>query len=381
MKKKLISLISMVAVVAMLVFSLTACGGSSDTKPAGSGSGSAPVPSTGSIKIGVLVADVSGEEAQGFRSYYENYIASNYDVQFVYTEQLTDAASEKSAIEKFASQGCSAILSFSSSDRALQIETCEENEIYYAVASGMLDDAQYEENLLDIVKKAGWDVVWYENDDGCKKICNRSENYKSYELGKDSKYCFNDYCYDDVLLEFMDDRLKIIKKNTLIVLHTIGSHGPSYYKRYPQEFVKFKPTCDTTDIQKCSSQELINTYDNTILYTDYIINSAIERLKKYKKFHTSLMYASDHGESLGEEGMYLHGLPYKVAPEEQKRVPFILWLSKSTMKDMNIDFTCLRNKTWDKASHDNWFHTALGLTQTKTSLYDQDLDLVTGCRE
>lgn len=145
MKKKLISLISMVAVVAMLVFSLTACGGSSDTKPAGSGSGSAPVPSTGSIKIGVLVADVSGEEAQGFRSYYENYIASNYDVQFVYTEQLTDAASEKSAIEKFASQGCSAILSFSSSDRALQIETCEENEIYYAVASGMLDDAQYEQ--------------------------------------------------------------------------------------------------------------------------------------------------------------------------------------------------------------------------------------------
>ncbi len=244
-----------------------------------------------------------------------------------------------------------------------------------------VDDAKYEENLLDIIKKSGWDIVWYENDDGCKKICNRIESYKSYKLGKDSKYCFDDYCYDDALLEFMDDRLKTIKQNTLIVLHTIGSHGPSYYKRYPQEFAKFKPTCDTTDIQKCSSQELINTYDNTILYTDYIINSAIERLKKYKKFHTSLMYASDHGESLGEKGMYLHGLPYSVAPDEQKKVPFILWLSKNTMENMNIDFNCLKNKTWDKASHDNWFHTALGLTQTKTFLYDENLDLVKSCRK
>ena len=244
-----------------------------------------------------------------------------------------------------------------------------------------VEDAKYEENLLDIIKKAGWNVVWYENDDGCKKICNRIESYKSYKLGKNSRYCFDDYCFDDALLEFMDDRLKQIKQNTLIVLHTIGSHGPSYYKRYPREFAKFKPTCDTTDIQKCSSQELINTYDNTILYTDYIINSAIERLKKYKNFHTSLMYASDHGESLGEKGMYLHGIPYSVAPDEQKRVPFILWLSKNTMDDMNIDFTCLKNKIWDRTSHDNWFHTALGLTQTQTSLYDKSLDLVTECRK
>ena len=96
------------------------------------------------VKIGVLVADVSGEEAQGFRAYYENYIAKNYNVQLLYTEQLQDAAAEKSAIEKFAAQGCKAIISLSSSDRALQITTCEENKLYYAVASGMLDDAQYE---------------------------------------------------------------------------------------------------------------------------------------------------------------------------------------------------------------------------------------------
>ena len=170
----------MVAIVAMLAVSLTACGGSSGGGAAGSGN--APAPSGGSIKIGVLVADVSGEEAQGFRSYYENYIASNYDVQFLYTEQLSDAASEKSAIEKFASQGCDAILSLSSSDRALQIETCEENEIYYAVASGMLDDAQYETYKgyeyfvgqigpsMETEYQAGYDMGKYFADNGATKI-------------------------------------------------------------------------------------------------------------------------------------------------------------------------------------------------------------------
>lgn len=144
MKKKLATIISMIAVITMLAMSLAACGGGSEPAPAGSGA--APAPSNGNAahKIGVLVADVSGEEAKGFRAYYENYIAPNYDVQFIYTEQLEDAASEKSAIEKFASQGCEAILSLSSSDRALQIETCEEEQIYYAVVSGMLDEEQYE---------------------------------------------------------------------------------------------------------------------------------------------------------------------------------------------------------------------------------------------
>ncbi|MBR3245467.1 MAG: substrate-binding domain-containing protein [Parasporobacterium sp.] len=194
MKKKLITIISMIAVVTMLAFSLAACGGSNDgggtaPAPAGSGtaggSGAAPAPapaSSGSMKIGVLVADVSGEEAQGFRNYYENYIAPKYDVQFVYTEQLTDAASEKSAIEKFASQGCSAILSFSSSDRALQIETCEENQIYYAVASGMLDNEQYEKYKgyeyfvgqigpsMDTEYQAGYEMGKYFADKGAKKV-------------------------------------------------------------------------------------------------------------------------------------------------------------------------------------------------------------------
>lgn len=117
-----------------MVFALVACSGgdnkAADDKP---------------VKIGVLVADVSGEEALGFRAYYENYIAKNYNATFTYTEQLADAAAEKSAIEKFAAQGYDAILSLSSADRATQIETAAANKLYYAVVSGMLDDAQFEQ--------------------------------------------------------------------------------------------------------------------------------------------------------------------------------------------------------------------------------------------
>ncbi len=149
MKKAFHKVISLALVLMMLVTVLAACGSSESKTPdasaaADTASETAPEDTGKTVKIGVLVADVSGEEAQSFRNYYENYIAKNYNVEFNYTEQLEDAAAEKSAIEKFASQGCDAILSFSSSDRALQIETCAENELYYAVASGMLDDEQYE---------------------------------------------------------------------------------------------------------------------------------------------------------------------------------------------------------------------------------------------
>lgn len=132
--KKFSKALALLLALVLALGTLSACGGNDSGKS-----------SSGPIKIGVLVADVSGEEALGFRAYYEDYIAKNYDVEFSYTEQLTDAASEKSAIERFAAQGCQAIISFSSSDRAMQVETCAENKLYYAVASGMLDDAQYEQ--------------------------------------------------------------------------------------------------------------------------------------------------------------------------------------------------------------------------------------------
>ncbi len=242
------------------------------------------------------------------------------------------------------------------------------------------DDAKYEENLLDIVKKAGWDIIWFENDDGCKNVCDRVEHHNIVKLNK-SKDCFGDYCHDKALLPYLDETLKKITKNTVIVLHTMGSHGPAYYKRYPQEFEHFKPACKTANLQNCTNEELVNAYDNTILYTDYIISKIIDSLKSYKKYETSMMYVSDHGESLGESGLFLHGMPYKIAPEEQKKVPFIMWFSDNILKSMHINFECLKNKVFEQASHDNLFHTVLGVTETKSKLYNQTLDLISYCKQ
>ncbi len=238
----------------------------------------------------------------------------------------------------------------------------------------------YEENLLDIVKKAGWNVVWYENDDGCKKVCNRVESYNIVSIGN-SEDCFGDFCRDNALISYLENNLKNADKNTMIVLHTMGSHGPSYYKRYSKEFEKFKPACDTINIQNCSEEELVNTYDNTILYTDYFVSKVIEKLKQYKNYETSLLYVSDHGESLGEGGIYLHGLPYRIAPKEQKTVPFIMWFSDSMLKNTGVSLNCLKNKVWKNISHDNLFHTMLGLTKTDTKLYNQNLDVIFDCEK
>lgn len=142
MKLKMKKLAGLGLVAAMSLSTLAGCGNSGNA----AGDTSAKESKKQSdVKIGVLVQDVSGEEALGFRAYYEDYIADQYGVTFTYTDDLTDAASEKSAIEKFASQGYQGVISFSSNDRALQIETCESNQIYYAVAAGMLDDDQYEQ--------------------------------------------------------------------------------------------------------------------------------------------------------------------------------------------------------------------------------------------
>ncbi len=247
-----------------------------------------------------------------------------------------------------------------------------------------IDDARNEENLLDFFVKAGWKVIWKDNDDGCKGVCNRVENYMMKD-SKDSKHCFGDYCHDESLFEGLEGILNNIqpKQKTLIVLHMMGSHGPTYYKRYPNEFRKFQPTCDTADIQKCTQEELINTYDNTILYTDYVISSVINTVKKYKNFESSVVYLSDHGESLGENGVYLHGLPYSIAPHYQTEVPLIIWLSDNIIEYDHFDFDCIDKffKNDNALSHDNFFHSMLGIGEIDSMLYKKEYDFFNNCRK
>ncbi len=240
-------------------------------------------------------------------------------------------------------------------------------------------DAQYTQNLLDIAQSAGYDVYWQDNDDGCKKVCNRVQRTDA-KTGNKQPYCFGNYCHDDILLNGLENYLKNITKNTLIVLHMMGSHGPTYYKRYPDTFKKFTPACDTANLQDCTTEQIVNTYDNTILYSDYIIAQTIRILKEQTKFQTNMLYVSDHGESLGENNLYLHGLPYTIAPDEQKKVPMILWMSPETKEALNIDTNCLKQQAaTGKFSHDNYFHSVLRMLFIKTTAYDKSLDIFSTC--
>jgi lipid A ethanolaminephosphotransferase len=242
------------------------------------------------------------------------------------------------------------------------------------------NDAKYTENLVDIIAKSGYDIWWMDNDDGCKDVCARIKTKYMTKINN-PKYCFGEYCYDEALLEGLEEGIKDIKNDTVIVLHTMGSHGPSYYNRYPDKFKKFTPTCDTADIQNCSKEAIVNTYDNTILYTDYIVSSTIDILKKFTNLEIGLMYVSDHGESLGENNIYLHGLPYKIAPKEQTEVPMIIWMSENMKKYDYIDYDCMKEEASYKTySHNDVFHSLLGLLEINTTLYDDSYDIFKECR-
>lgn len=239
-------------------------------------------------------------------------------------------------------------------------------------------DAKYTENLTDFLRKAGYDVLWVENDDGCKGVCSRIKTRDVVEEGH-PRFCFKNYCWDDALLAGLENDLNAVEKDTVIVLHTMGSHGPAYYLRYPERFKAFQPTCDTADIQKCAQDAIVNTYDNTILYTDFIVSSAIDVLKKFPQFESGLIYVSDHGESLGENNIYLHGCPYAIAPKEQKNVPMLLWLNQPSRERVS-DYACLKRQAAENAfSHDWLFHSVLGFTDVKSKFYDEKLDLFKPC--
>ncbi|EIV5417122.1 phosphoethanolamine transferase EptA [Klebsiella aerogenes] len=242
--------------------------------------------------------------------------------------------------------------------------------------------AHHQEGVLDILQRAGVQVLWNDNDGGCKGACDRVPHQNVTNLNLSGE-CIDGECYDDVLFHNLDSYIDNLQQDGIIVLHTIGSHGPTYYNRYPAEFKKFTPTCDTNEIQSCMQQQLTNTYDNTILYVDYVVDKAIKLLQsKQDRFTTSLVYLSDHGESLGEDGVYLHGLPYSIAPDTQKHVPMLLWLSPDYQQRYGVSSQCLQQqaKTNDY-SQDNLFSTLLGLLGVDTREYQAKDDLLTPCRE
>lgn len=236
--------------------------------------------------------------------------------------------------------------------------------------------SQNQQNVLDIAEKAGIGVTWVDNNSGCKEVCNRVETIK-VSTDEIHPMCDGDYCYDAVLIEQLHTLLNgsgaqgDSLNDRMVVLHMIGSHGPTYYRRYPATSKYFTPDCPTNEIQSCSQDELVNTYDNTILYSDYVNASIIRVLQEYQNnFDVSMLYISDHGESLGENGAYLHGFPYMFAPDTQTHVPMLFW--SSDHKQME----CASRKSQESLSHDFISHTLLGLMGINSTLYNADLDLL-----
>ena len=231
------------------------------------------------------------------------------------------------------------------------------------------------ENVLDVVAKTGVSVLWRDNNSSSKGVADRLA-YEDFLSSKNNPVC-DPECRDIGMLKGLDDYItKHKNRDILIVLHQMGSHGPAYYKRVPDRFQKFEPICKTNQLDKCTKEEIGNAYDNTILYTDYFLSEVIQFLKKYdQKFLTAMFYVSDHGESLGEYGVYLHGMPYAVAPKGVTNVPMILWFGDKWIKSQNIDMNLLKKQSNSLLSHDDVPHTILGLLDIDTVLLNKEKNI------
>lgn len=244
--------------------------------------------------------------------------------------------------------------------------------------------AATEENLLDILQRTGVQVLWRNNNNGgCKGVCARVP-FDDMPALKIAEQCVNKdgTCYDDVLLHQLSTRIDAMQGDALIVLHQLGSHGPNYFERYPAHDKVFSPTCDSNQIHKCSNEALTNTYDNTLVYTDRMLGRTIDLLQRHAdRRDVAMVYVSDHGESLGERGMYLHGTPYIMAPEEQTRVPMVMWFSPAFAQNAGLHLPCLRHNADHKDySHDHFYHSMLGLFGVQSSVYQPALDVLDACR-
>ncbi len=233
---------------------------------------------------------------------------------------------------------------------------------------------------MDVLQRAGVKVRWRENNSGCKGVCDRV-SYEDLSNLKIPGLCSDGECYDEILLHGLQDRIDKLEDDAVIVLHMHGSHGPAYYKRYPPAFEFFKPVCDTVQLDQCTREGIVNAYDNTLRYTDHVLSLTIDLLRSNaRRFDTAMLYVSDHGESLGESGLYLHGIPYALAPREQTQVPMLLWLSEELSEHQGIDVACLRARRHDLLSHDYLFHSILGLSSVSTAIYRPERDLFRPCR-
>jgi lipid A ethanolaminephosphotransferase len=240
----------------------------------------------------------------------------------------------------------------------------------------------HQENLLDVLQRAGLAVLWLDNQSGCKGVCDRVPHTDTRNLNLPD-ICPEGECFDEAMLRALPGELARLDperraRGTVVVMHQMGSHGPAYYKRSPPAMKLFQPECTSHALQECPPEQIQNAYDNSLRNTDHLLAETVRWLQTQQR-PTALVYVSDHGESLGEKGLYLHGMPYRMAPTEQTHVPMLTWASKPLQQAQGLRLDCLRAQAAQPWSHDNLFHTMLGLARVGTTARDGSLDMLAPC--
>ena len=242
------------------------------------------------------------------------------------------------------------------------------------------------ENLLDVLQRAGLAVLWMDNQSGCKGVCDRVPHAFANDHPVPG-LCKGSGCQDGALLDGLDQRIAALDpqrraRGVVVVLHLMGSHGPAYAHRAPPERKPFLPECTSVTLSDCPHEQLVNAYDNSIAYTDHFLDQTLQWLKARADSgseDTGLLYVSDHGESLGENGLYLHGVPYALAPEQQTHVPMVAWFSRGLQRRTGLLPGCLRERAEQPISHDHIFHSVLGLMDVQTRAHQLALDALAPC--
>lgn len=236
------------------------------------------------------------------------------------------------------------------------------------------------ESLLHVLSRAGYRVIWLDNQSGCKGVCDGLD-VRDLSRSTQPNLCADGRCFDEILTRELEQIVQRGTGDTVVVLHQLGNHGPAYFRRYPASAKRFAPACEHEDLRHCSREEIVNAYDNAIAYTDHFLADVIRRLDALsERYDVAMVYASDHGESLGEKGLYLHGMPYAIAPEEQLHVPMLWWLPSATAASMGFDARCFRETAAGRVSHDHLYHTIMGMLGVWTSRYHPERDLTSACR-
>ena len=243
-----------------------------------------------------------------------------------------------------------------------------------------------QETLLDVLQHAGLAVLWLDNQAGCKGVCDRVPNER-VDPASDPVLCQDGECLDEALLTGLDQRLAALPaerraRGVVLVLHQMGSHGPAYFKRSASARKRFAPECRTPTLQDCAPDTLVNAYDNSIAETDHFLAGTIRWLQaRSDRFDPALLYVSDHGESLGEHNLYLHGLPWSLAPDVQKHIAWISWLPPAFQRRSGVAVGCLRQRVDERIGHEHLFHSVLGLLDVQTAAYRPDRDFYRACRQ